>query len=133
MNIGISRAVLDQILLHAAQFPDEEVCGLLFGGRDAITSAGPVPNVAADRRQWFELDPAALLAAHRAQRLGGRSVAGHYHSHPSGAALPSPRDAESAVAGAIWLIVCEGEVAAFEARQDGPIHGRFHPLALKIS
>ena len=79
----------------------------------------------------IEIDPAALIAAHRAARSGGAAVIGHYHSHPTGLAEPSPRDAaDAAPDGSIWLIAGGGQVTAWRAVAAGRRHGRFDPLAL---
>jgi len=78
------------------------------GGR--ITEAEACANVAADPARRFEIDPGALFAAHRRARAGGQAVIGHYHSHPSGAAVPSARDAAQAMGdGALWLILTARE------------------------
>jgi len=132
MNLRISRALLDQIMTHAGEAPDEEVCGLLFGSMAAIERAVRARNVAPDPRRAFEIDPVPLLAAHRAQRFGGPKIIGHYHSHPSGDALPSVHDAANAIPDAIWLIIGSGGAAAFMSRQGGQIHGRFDALELVI-
>ena len=51
------------------------------------------------------------VAAHRAARDAGPAVIGHYHSHPSGVAVPSATDAACAAPdGTLWLIVA-GDVA----------------------
>jgi len=133
MNVAISRALLDQILAHAEGNPGEEVCGLLFGNRHLITGVQATANVAADAKRTFEVDPAALIAAHRASRVGGPNILGHYHSHPGGRADPSVRDADAAMAGSLWLIVARGDVALFEGVIDGPIHGRFRRVGLTIT
>jgi proteasome lid subunit RPN8/RPN11 len=125
MKIGISRAAFDQIVAHAADNPAEEVCGLLLGRPGMIETARPAANVAPDRARTFELDPAVLLQAHRSARVGGPVVLGHYHSHPTGRAEPSAADAAAAEPGLLWLILGSGETGLFEARQNGPIHGRF--------
>jgi proteasome lid subunit RPN8/RPN11 len=78
---------------------------LLLGQGDRIARVVPCANVAAEPWHRFEIDPAALIAAHRAARGGGAAVIGHYHSHPTGLAEPSPRDAaDAAPDGSIWLI-----------------------------
>jgi len=78
------------------------------GGR--IAEAEACANVAADPARRFEIDPGALFAAHRRARAGGQAVIGHYHSHPSGAAVPSARDAAQAMGdGALWLILTARE------------------------
>ncbi|MGJ3626291.1 Mov34/MPN/PAD-1 family protein [Sphingomonas sp. MMS24-JH45] len=93
MTLEISIADRAAILAHAASTRDE-VCGLLLG--EGMRVARAVPTTSPRTRRWFELDPAALLAAHRAGRGGGLAVIGHYHSHPSGDPTPSLRDAADA-------------------------------------
>lgn len=129
MAVDISSTAIARILAAAAASSDREICGLLLGAGNAIEEARACANVAADPTRRFELDPAALLAAHRVARGGGPAIIGHYHSHPSGLAVPSQRDASSAAAdGAIWLIVANGEVRAWRAVERGSLHGRFDPV-----
>ena len=131
MTVTIASDLIDQILREAGAASQVEICGLLFGGDDAITAALPCRNVAADPARWFEIDPAALLAAHRAARNGGPRIVGHYHSHPTGIPTPSARDADNAAAdGALWLIAGGGVVQAWRAVDTGPIEGRFEPVEL---
>lgn len=131
MAVTIASELVRQILTEAAASPQVEVCGLLFGDAQAITAALPCRNVAADPARWFEIDPATLVAAHRAARTGGPRIVGHYHSHPTGVAVPSPRDAESAMAdGALWLIAAGGVVCGWRAVADGPVEGRFERVVL---
>lgn len=132
MNVRISRALLDQIIDHTAEFPDREACGLLLGEEGLIAEIRRAANVALQPAVSFEVDPAVLLGAHKAAREGGPIILGHYHSHPSGEAFPSARDAADARPGQLWLIVAGQEAALFRARPDGPIHGRFHPAGLTI-
>jgi len=83
-----------------------EACGLLLGHGSRIEEAVPADNVAADPLRHFEIDPAALIAAHRAARAGGPDVVGYFHSHPNGLARPSATDGASAAHdGKIWAIV----------------------------
>jgi len=131
-NVEISRSLLGRIIAHARAEPTEEICGLLLGRPGRIEAVVAAANVAADRRDSFELDPGVLLGAYRQARAGGPAVLGHYHSHPGGQAAPSRRDAEHAVAGGLWLIVAGEHAALFEARQDGPIQDRFHALVLQV-
>ncbi|MDR6115291.1 MULTISPECIES: M67 family metallopeptidase [unclassified Sphingomonas] len=131
MTVTISSDTLDFLLKTAAASPDREVCGLLLGQGDRIDGVVPCANVAAEPWHRFEIDPAALIAAHRAARGGGAAVIGHYHSHPTGLAEPSPRDAaDAAPDGSIWLIAGGGQVTAWRAVAAGERHGRFDPLAL---
>lgn len=120
MGITIASAAMDAIRTAAAASPDAEVCGLLFGSGGSIERAEPCTNVAPDRARTFEIDPSALLAAHRRERGGGPRVLGHYHSHPSGIAAPSACDRASAMGdGAVWLIVAGSEVRAWRSDRRG--------------
>lgn len=100
----IARTCLDRVLKEAAASPQREVCGLLLGTPDRIEAAQPTENVAPQPEHAFEIHPAALIAAYRAERAGGARVLGNYHSHPSGSAEPSARDAACAQPGSLWLI-----------------------------
>lgn len=122
------------ILRAAAASPDREVCGLLLAHHGAALEAMPCANVAADPAQRFEIDPAALIAAHRVARGGGPAVVGHYHSHPSGSPVPSPRDAADAGQdGVLWLIVADGAARLWRSVAGGAVEGRFDPVALTVA
>jgi proteasome lid subunit RPN8/RPN11 len=128
----IASAALQRMLAAAAAEPGREVCGLLTGVPGLIRTAEPCANVAAQPVIRFEIDPAALLAAHRRSRHGGATLLGCYHSHPTGRAEPSPRDAaDAAPDGSLWLIVAGGQVTAWRAVAQGAVHGRFDPVALR--
>lgn len=132
--LQISSELLDRIVAESVANPFEEVCGLLFGGGGAVTAIGPCRNVAADPARRFEIDPAALLGAHRRARAGGPAVIGCYHSHPGGSAVPSPRDADHAVPdGSVWLIVAGREVRAWRAVERGDLHDRFTSVGLRVT
>ncbi len=131
--VAIASDLADWLAAQAAASPAEEVCGLLFGGPARIASATACRNVAAETARRFEIDPVALLAAHRAARAGGRAVIGCWHSHPSGGATPSLRDAaDAAPDGALWLIATASELRAWRAGPTGEVGGRFDPVALTI-
>ena len=93
MTITISRALHADLLALAAAEPEREVCGLLFGGSERIDAIQPCANVSENPADSFEIDPAALIAAHKDARAGGRRLIGCYHSHPNGVPEPSARDA----------------------------------------
>ena len=92
-----------------------ECCGLMLGDVigpiTTISAILPTTNVAPDPLRHFEIDPAALIAAHRAARANitvgaGPAVVGYYHSHPTGESIPSATDAACAAHdGLIWAIV----------------------------
>jgi proteasome lid subunit RPN8/RPN11 len=130
MRARISRALLRCIIDEAADSP-HEVCGLLFGSPQRIDAAQRCRNVADHSTDSFEIDPVALLAAHKAARAGGPAIIGCYHSHPGGRAEPSSRDAAAAAAdGALWLIVADGEARLWRARHDGR---GFDPVEIEVA
>ncbi len=101
---------------------------MLLGSGGAIEQARPAANVAADRRRTFEIDPQALVEAHRAARAGGPAVIGYYHSHPTGPGEPSSADrAQAAHDGAVWAIAAPGGVAFWRDAEAG-----FEPLPYTV-
>lgn len=111
MTVKVTRGVIATLLAEAAKAAPEECCGLLLGRGEVLLEARPAANVAVDRLRHFEIDPAALFAAHRSAREGGPELLGYYHSHPTGHPVPSATDCEYASGDArVWAIVAEGEV-----------------------
>lgn len=128
MGLRISRALRAQILAEAAADPEREVCGLLFGTSGEIVTAKPCANVSSDPEHSFEIDPAALIAAHKAERAGGPRLVGCYHSHPNGRTTPSAYDAGAAWGGGlVWLIVAGGVLTAWRNDREGS----FQPLEIE--
>lgn len=113
MKLQISRALVDQMIEHAAQRPDIEVCGMLFGAKNKVSAVQPCANVADDPASHFEIDPAALIAAHKAARAGGAAIIGCYHSHPNGDFALSEYDKEGAEEGQIWILIARNQAGAW--------------------
>lgn len=124
MALEVSSDVIGALLAEAAKAHPRECCGILLGSSEAISGALPTANVHPSSETRFEIDPAALIAAHRAARSGGPPVIGYYHSHPTGAAVPSATDSAMASRdGAIWAIIAAGGVRLWRAGLAG-----FEPL-----
>lgn len=116
----VAREVLDSLLAEAARAAPLECCGLLLGHGERIEQVQPVANVADDPARRFEIDPAALLAAHKSARQGGPELIGYYHSHPEGHPLPSATDCEHASGdGRVWAIVAAGGVTFWRDGEQG--------------
>ncbi len=137
MKLRLSRTLAEAIQRETKAAGDDECCGLLLGDRAAmrVDAILPAANVAADPRHGFEIDPAALLAAHKAARAGGPEIVGHYHSHPEGEAVPSHTDAAMAQGdGEIWLLAgTRGDLRAWRASPQGRLHGRFDAVEIASS
>lgn len=130
MALQISQDAL-AVMIAAARAGDPiEVCGLLLGAGLHIQRAVPAANVATNPARHFEIDPAALIAVHRAARDGfGLDVIGYFHSHPNGLARPSATDAQSAARdGRVWVIVANGGITCWTDGPDG-----FEPLSYAVT
>lgn len=111
MDCETTSAVVDQLIEEGRNAHPKECCGILLGKGGRIEQALPTANVHPDPARHFEIDPAALIAAHKAARAGGAQIVGYYHSHPRGKAEPSATDrAQAAGDGRIWAIVAGGTV-----------------------
>jgi proteasome lid subunit RPN8/RPN11 len=128
MIVEVTSAVLATLREEARRAAPEECCGLLLGAGNRIESASPAANVAENRRIHFEIDPLALLAAHKAARRGGPQVLGYYHSHPTGHPVPSATDCEHSTGDSrVWAIISDSEVAFWRDNANG-----FAPLDLRV-
>lgn len=135
MIVTITSAVRASLLAAGLKADPNECCGLLLGRPGRIDVAQPTRNVSRAPATSFEIDPAALLHTYREARSAGRQVIGHYHSHPDGSPMPSPRDAARAVENRqLWLIIAGGGVSAWQVSPGDPgaLHGRFVPVALQL-
>ena len=105
---------------HAAAAHPLEACGILLGAGGRITEARPAANVHPSPQTHFEVDPQALIDAHRAARAGGPAVIGYYHSHPEGPAQPSATDRASASGdGAVWVIISQDDTRFWQDGKQG--------------
>lgn len=111
MEIEVTSGTIATLLEEAELALPRECCGLLLGLGDLVIRAVPSRNVHPDPARHFEIDPLALIAAHKAARGGGPQVLGYYHSHPNGRAGPSETDRKQAASdGRIHAIVAAGAV-----------------------
>jgi proteasome lid subunit RPN8/RPN11 len=128
MTLEVAREALEAIVAEAAQAAPLEACGLLLGEGERIAEARACGNVALEPETRFELDPQALIDAHRAERGGGPTLVGYFHSHPSGSPEPSATDrAQASGDGKVWAIAAHGLVRFW---RDEP--GGFKPLSYTL-
>jgi proteasome lid subunit RPN8/RPN11 len=128
MILEVSSEVIATLIAEAARAAPAECCGLLLGREGRILENRRAANVAAEPLLRFEIDPAALFAAHRVARTGGPELVGYYHSHPAGHPRPSATDCEHASGDdRVWAIVAAGEVAFWRDGAAG-----FEPLSHRV-
>lgn len=129
MEWVVTSGVIATLVGESARALPQEACGLLLGQAGRIEQAVPAANLATDPERQFEIDPAALFAAHRAARAGGAQLVGYYHSHPTGVVQPSPCDRARAPGdGRVWAIVAEGRIGWWR-----DIGGDFAEIAVQIT
>lgn len=120
MDLVVTSGTIATMLEEARLAHPRECCGLLLGKGDRVALAQPAANVHPQPERHFEIDPKALITAHRAARAGGLELLGYYHSHPNGRAEPSASDRASASGdGRIWAIVAQGNVLCWRDETNG--------------
>lgn len=120
MRIELTRAARERILSEAKHAFPAEACGLLLGKAGRVEQVQPARNIHPTPQTHFEIDPQALVDAHRTARNGGPEVIGYYHSHPNGLAEPSATDREQALRdGRIWAIAAGGDVTFWRDDEGG--------------
>ena len=133
MTVRISRCIHAQLMELAQASPAQEICGILLGQGEHVTGWTATANVADDPARRFEIDPAVLIAAHRAARQGGPVILGSYHSHPGGSVEPSACDAGLANPdGSLWLILSPPAYGLWRAGETG-LHGRFLAETIELT
>jgi len=111
MDVEVTSAALAAMRAAARAAHPREACGILLGEQRRIIEARPAANVHPAPETHFEIDPQALVDAHRAARSGGPDVVGYFHSHPVGEPAPSATDRASAAGdGRVWAILAGPEV-----------------------
>ena len=117
-----------RLIADATAAHPQECCGLLLGRKGAVAAVVSCRNVHPSPERHFDIDPAALIAAHRDARAGGLQIIGYYHSHPSGPAKPSAVDsAQAGGDGRLWAIVAGGAVTWWRDGDGVAAAGRFAP------
>lgn len=122
----LERPAREEILSHAREGadadPPREVCGVLAGRVEDETppvefveSARRVPNVAANPRTTYELDPEEALRTIESVESEGSDVLGFYHSHPQSDPVPSETDRRRATWTGYVYLVCtpDGRLNAY--------------------
>ena len=129
MTIEVSSPIIAFLIAEAQKAAPRECCGILLGEGSHVRQAVPAANVHHAPTTHFEIDPQALIDAHRQARTGGPQVLGYYHSHPVGPAVPSDTDrAHASGDGLAWAIVGRGEVLFWRDGKD-----RFSPLSYRVA
>ena len=89
--IRIPQAILDDLIAHAkAEFP-LEVCGILGGAGESVSTMYRMTNTDASN-EHFMMDPKEQFTVVKDLRAKGLAMLAIYHSHPETPARPSEED-----------------------------------------
>jgi proteasome lid subunit RPN8/RPN11 len=131
--VRIEARVLEIMQAHARENPAEERCGLLAGGDDVISRAFPATNAAPHPATSYEIAPREIFSRIREMRAAGLELLGIYHSHPSTANEPSPRDiAQAYYPDAVYFILSPQQDSPRPVRAFSIREGRVAELEIGI-
>ena len=131
--LELPRALVNQILAHAQQNPDEEICGLISSKNEVATKYYRIGNVAPDKTHHFEMNGAEQIAAMKKMREQGETLMAIVHSHPDAPAIPSAWDeASNGYPDAYYLVVSLNTKGVLELRCFLLIDGKFKSAELVL-
>ena len=127
----LPRKLANQILAHAQQNPETEICGLISSLNQHAHCYYPVPNTASDSASRFQMDEHAQIAAMRQIREHNEELLAIVHSHPHSDAIPSALDEqEHQYPDAYYLIVSLNTTGVLDLRAFKQIEHHFQPVEL---
>jgi proteasome lid subunit RPN8/RPN11 len=133
-SVRLPRSLANELRRLASESPDEEICGLISGVRGELHRRYPIPNVARDRRRFFEMDPKGQIEAMRRMREADEDLIAIYHSHPGSPAYPSPTDVrQHGYPEALYLIIATAPHQAPEIRGFRIRDGKIEEVAVQPS
>jgi [CysO sulfur-carrier protein]-S-L-cysteine hydrolase len=95
-TLWLTEQQVEQILQHAIRESPREACGLIAGRDYCAKDIVPVPNIAADPTQYYEMEHRALVRAMFEIERRDLTLIAIYHSHPDGDTIPSRTDIRQA-------------------------------------
>ncbi|HYM46478.1 MAG TPA: M67 family metallopeptidase [Solirubrobacteraceae bacterium] len=131
----ISGRLLDEVLAHVREDPENECCGVVEvepGSPARAVGVHRAVNVHASPLK-FEIDPKELLELHNAIEAAGHMLGAIYHSHVRSEPYPSQTDVNFAAnwPGVEWVIVGLAGPDAPEIRSYLIDGGRVREVALE--
>lgn len=90
--VVLTSTQIADIIAHARETPDQEVCGVLGGRDERVETLYRARNAAETPRIRFEMDSRDMFAAIRDIDDRDLDLIGFYHSHTHTQAYPSPTD-----------------------------------------
>lgn len=95
-ELSLPRTVVNRMLAHAQQNPEQEICGLISRAANQSLCYLPIANRAVDSKHRYQMDEKQLIDSMRALRDNDEELLAIVHSHPSASAQASALDIEQA-------------------------------------
>jgi proteasome lid subunit RPN8/RPN11 len=116
-ELSLPRTLVNQMLAHAQQNPEQEICGLISQAANQNKRYIRIDNRASDTSRRFTMDEKQLVDTMRELREHGEQLLAIVHSHPHGAAQASKLDVEQAqYPDAYYLIISLNTRGVLEMR-----------------
>jgi len=132
-TLQLPRALVNQILAHAQQNPDEEICGLISKKNGKANHYYRITNVADSKTNRFEMSGAEQISAMKKMRSQDAKLLAIVHSHPDAPAIPSETDRkENQYTDIFYLVVSLDTKGVLELRCFLLINGKFKSAELVL-
>ena len=116
-SLYLPRPLVNQILAHAQQNPEIEVCGLIGNSTSSQKDYYPVDNVAENASCRFLMDAPQQISAIKKMRNKQQQLFAIVHSHPGTSATPSQLDIdESSYKDVFYIIISLNTKGVLEMR-----------------
>ncbi|MDH5711787.1 MAG: M67 family metallopeptidase [Gammaproteobacteria bacterium] len=130
-KLQLPRKLANQILAHAQQNPETEICGLISSKNEHALCYYPIPNTADNSAVRFQMDEQAQIEAMKQIREHHEELLAIVHSHPHSDAIPSALDEQDhQYPDAYYLIVSLNTTGVLDLRAFKQIEGHFQPIEL---
>lgn len=116
-EVAIPRKIVQELLHHAQQTPEKEVCGLIGSQNNKPCRCYPIKNTATNPEIFFNLDAQQQIRAMAKMRDNNEQLFAIYHSHPTAPAIPSDTDiAQANYPEALTIIISLNTKGVLELR-----------------
>ncbi len=133
VEVSIPRKIVQNLLHHAQQTPNEEVCGLISSKNNIPHRSYPIKNISDTPATFFTLDAQQQIHAMAEMRNNTEQLFAIYHSHPTAPAIPSKVDLEQAsYPEALYLIISLNVKGVMEIRAYKIHDNQFTEVALRL-
>lgn len=132
-EVSIPRKIIQNLLHHAQQTPEQEACGLISSQASTPYRCYPIKNTADHPERFFNLDAQQQVQAMAEMRNNNERLFAIYHSHPTEPAIPSSTDIQQAsYPDALYIIITLKTKGVLELRGYRLVNAQFIEVSLRL-